>query len=142
MKKKIILSVLLIFITAILAVWFFIFYKPTHFKRDASAEKAITITAKEIVKAFQTNEANANTLFLNKAVEISGEVSEIKKDQTGKSTVMLKSDDAFSNVFVTLKEEDKQPQVGNNIIVKGICTGFLSDVVIIDAIIVSSFGQH
>ena len=55
---------------------------------------------------------------------------------------MLKSDDAFSNVFVTLKEVDKQPQVGNNIIVKGICTGFLSDVVIIDAIIVSSVGQH
>lgn len=142
MKKKLILSVLIVFIAAIITVWFFIFYKPTHFKRDASDEKAITISAKEIVKSFQANEANANTLFLNKAVEINGEVSEIKKDQTGKSTVMLKSEDPFSNVFVTLKEKNKQPQVGSNIVIKGICTGFLSDVVVIDATIISSADQH
>ena len=69
--------------------------------------------------------------------EISGEVVEAKKDQTGKPTVTLKSDDSFSNVFVTLRG-DKQLEVkgGATITIRGVVTGFLSDVVINDGIVV------
>lgn len=136
MKKKIILSILVLIGVGIVGVWFFVFYKPTHFKRDVADEKGIVTTSKDLVKAFQTNEANANTIYLNKAVQITGEVGEVKKDQTGKITIMIKSDDAFANVFVTLKDGIEQPITGTTVTVKGICTGFLSDVVIIDAIIV------
>ena len=135
MKKKIILSILAIIIVAITGVWFFVFFKPTHFKRDVADEKGIVVSSKEIVKEFQSNEAASNAKYINKAVEISGEVAEVKKDQTGKTTIIIKSDDAFSNVFVTLKQPDKQPQTGTTICIKGICTGFLSDVVVIDAIV-------
>jgi len=135
MKKKIILSTLAVFATAILAVWFFVFFKPTHFKRDVSDEKGIVVSAKDIVKEFQTNEAASNKKYINNAVEITGEVTNVKKDQTGKTTLVIKSDDAFSNVFVTLKQSDKQPQTASTITIKGICTGFLSDVVVIDAIV-------
>ena len=69
-------------------------------------------------------------------MEISGEVLEAKKDQTGNTILVLKSDDALSNVFVTLKAADQIASVGSSITIKGICTGFLSDVVIIDAIFV------
>ena len=69
-------------------------------------------------------------------VEITGEVSDVKKDQTGKTTIIIKSDDAFSNVFVILKQSDQQPQAGATITIKGICTGFLSDVVVNEAIII------
>ena len=136
MKKKIILSVLVLIIASVAGAWFFVFYKPTHFKRDVADEKGIVTTSKEIVKEFQTNETNANAKYLNKAVQISGEVAEAKKDQTGKTTVTIKSDDAMSNVFVTLKDGTEQPLAGTSINVKGICTGYLSDVVIIDAILV------
>ena len=135
-KKNIILGVLLVGVLAVVGVWYFIFYRPTHFKRDVADETAIIVTAKDIVKEFQANESGANKKYLNKAVEITGEVSETKKDQEGKPTVTLKSDDAFSNIFVTLKG-DTQLEVkgGSTITIKGIVTGFLSDVVVIDAIV-------
>lgn len=136
MKKKIILSGLLVTGFACIGIWYFIFYKPTHFKRDVADEQAITITAKQIVKNFQSNEDSANKIYLNKAIAITGEVLEAKKNQDGKPTVTLKSDDSFSNIYCTLKDDAGQIQGGSTITVKGICTGFLSDVVIIDAIII------
>ena len=136
MKKKIILTAATVFVLTIISAWFFIFYKPTHFKRDVADENGIITTAKEIVKEFQSNEAASNAKYVNKAVEISGEVLEAKKDQTGNTILVLKSDDALSNVFVTLKSADQIASVGSSITIKGICTGFLSDVVIIDAIFV------
>lgn len=136
MKKKIILSGLLVAGIAGIGIWYFIFYKPTHFKRDVADEQAITITAKQIVKNFQSNEDSANKIYLNKAIAITGEVLEAKKNQDGKPTVTLKSDDSFSNIYCTLKDDAGQIQGGSTITVKGICTGFLSDVVIIDAIII------
>ena len=123
-------------IVAIISIWFFIFYKPTHFKRDVADEKGIITTSKELVKEFQNNEAASNAKYLNKAVEITGEVLEVKKDQTGNTTLLLKSDDALSNVFVTLKGSDQKISAGYSITVKGIFTGFLSDVVIIDAVFI------
>ena len=135
-KKNVILGILLIGVVAIIGVWYFIFYRPTHFKRDVTDEKAIVITAKDIVKEFQSNEAEANKKYLNKAVEITGEVVECKKDQEGHPTVTLKSDDAFSNVQVTLKG-DKQLEAkgGSTITIKGIVNGNLSDVIIIEAVV-------
>ena len=112
------------------------FYKPTHFKRDVADEKAITITAKQIVQNFQANEDSANKIYLNKAIAITGEVIEAKKNQDGKPTVTLKSDDSFSNIYCTLKDDAAVIPSGKTVTIKGICTGFLSDVVIIDAIIV------
>jgi len=137
MKKKLIIAVLLVGVLSFVGVYYFVFYRPTHHVRDIASEEAIVVSAKDIVKEFQTNESASNTKYLNKVAEISGEVIEAKKDQTGKPTVTLKSDDSFSNVFVTLRG-DKQLEVkgGATITIRGVVTGFLSDVVINDGIVV------
>ncbi len=137
MKKKLIIAVLLVGVLSFVGVYYFVFYRPTHHVRDIASEEAIVVSAKDIVKEFQTNESTSNTKYLNKVAEISGEVVEAKKDQTGKPTVTLKSDDSFSNVFVTLRG-DKQLEVkgGATITIRGVVTGFLSDVVINDGIVV------
>ncbi len=136
MKKKIILSALIAAVLGVTVVWFFIFYAPTHFKRDVADEKGIQLTAAALVKAYQENEPNANTLYLDKPLEIKGEISETKVDQAGNTTLTLKSEDAFASVFCTLKKADPNFNPGQTVTVKGICTGFLSDVVIKEAIIV------
>ena len=136
MKKKLIIGVLLVGLLSIAGVYYFVFYRPTHHVRDIANEDAIKVTAKDIVKEFQTNESLANAKYLNKVAEITGEVLEAKKDQTGKPTVSLKSDDSFSNVFVTLRGTDQlEIKGGSTITVKGVVTGFLSDVVINDGIV-------
>ena len=136
MKKKLIIAVLLVGVLSFVGVYYFVFYRPTHHVRDIANEEAIVVTAKDIVKEFQTNESQANTKYLNKVAEITGEVLESKKDQTGKPTVTLKSDDSFSNVFVTLRGTDQlDVKGGSTITIRGVVTGFLSDVVINDGIV-------
>jgi hypothetical protein len=136
MKQKILIGALITVLIAFAAIWFFVFYAPTHFKRDVADEKGIQITAAALVKAYQENESNANALYLDKPIEIKGEIGETKADQAGNTTLTLKSEDAFASVFCTLKKADASLKAGQIITVKGICTGFLSDVVLKEAIIV------
>lgn len=135
-KQKIFIGLITVVLLAVAAVWFFVFYAPTHFKRDVADEKGIQITAAALVKAYQANEPNANTMYLDKPIEIKGEIGETKLDQAGNTTLTLKSDDPFASVFCTLKKADPNLKAGQTITVKGICTGFLSDVVLKEAIIV------
>jgi len=134
MKKNIILSILLLLIVILTATWFFLFFKPTHFKRDVTDEQGIVTTASVIVTEYKTNEQAANHKYLNKAVELTGEITALNHDQSGNTTLILNSGDPMSNVFVTLKKTANIPINGTTVKIKGICTGFLSDVVIIDAI--------
>lgn len=136
MKKKIIIGALITVVLGAIGIWFFVFYAPTHFKRDVADEKGIELTAAALVKAYQENESNANALYLDKPLEIKGEISETKVDQVGNTTITLKSEDAFASVFCTLKKVDPNLKPGQTVTIKGICTGFLSDVVLKDAIIV------
>ncbi len=135
MKKKIILSIVALVIVAVIGTWYYGFiYSKTH-HRNVANEKAITISAKQIVSDFQVNESAADAKYLNKAVEVTGEVVETKTDQVGNITVTLKGGDPFASVFCTLKPGSTQPVVGKNISIKGICNGFLSDVVLNECII-------
>jgi preprotein translocase subunit YajC len=137
MIKKALLSTLLICLIAFIGIWYYVIYKPTHNKRSVINEQGIKISAAAIVKAYQVNEQVANVAYLNKTLEVFGEITEIKLDQTGITTVELKSNDAFAGVFCSLKKLDNHLKVGQQITIKGICTGFLTDVVLIEAIIVN-----
>jgi putative alpha-1,2-mannosidase len=136
MKQKFLIGALVLVVLAVIMVWFFVFYAPVHFKRDVAVEKGIQITATALVKAYQENEVNANTFYLDKTIEIKGEISDTKVDQAGNTTLTLKSSDAFASIFCTLKKKDSSLKIGQTVTVKGICTGFLSDVVLTEAIIV------
>lgn len=136
MKTNFIISMLVVILIGLIGVWFFVFFKPTHFKRDVSNETGISLTASSIVTAYKSNEVTANAEYLDKPLQITGEIAETKADQIGKTTLLMKSNDAFTYVFCTLKTTDTSIKKGDIITVKGICTGFLSDVVLRDAIVV------
>lgn len=136
MLKNIILSSMLILAMGLFGTWYYAFYMPTHFKRKVADEKGINISASAIVKAYQANEQVANLSYLNKTLEVTGEITVIKQDQTGRTTVELKSEDAFAGVFCTLNSINNQIKPGQQITIKGFCTGFLSDVVLNEAEIV------
>lgn len=98
--------------------------------------EAISVDATSLVKAFQENEANANKTYLDKVLLIKGTVSVAAENQTGEHAITLSSEDPFAGVMATLDStETKEVKVGDNIQIKGFCKGFLSDVVINNAII-------
>jgi hypothetical protein len=99
-------------------------------------EKGIQITAAAIFDSFSNNEQSANVQFLNKAIEVNGKVSDVKKNQAGETVVYLQSDDPVFGVNCTFKQDPGTITKGSTITFKGICTGYLSDVIINEGIMV------
>jgi tRNA_anti-like len=131
----------LIYVLAVVAVtalggYYYVFvYSKTH-HRNIQSEKSVTIQADSLSAQFQANEKNANALYLNKAVQVTGTIVSIDKNQEGKIMIILGRADAFSNVSVTLISTAPISQkIGETITIKGVCTGALSDVIVTEGVV-------
>jgi hypothetical protein len=122
--KKIVLSLVLIGLVTGGFMVYRIFTKP---HRDVSTEKALTISAQAIFDAFKNDEAAANQLYLDKAIQLSGEVLDISTNQEGKTVVNFKTNDPLFVINCTFKTSPGAINAGDTIVFKGICTGYIPD---------------
>ena len=132
---KLIYAIAVVAITALGGYYYVFVYSKTH-HRNVQSEKGIVIQADSLSAAYQANEKNANALYLNKAVEISGTIVSIDKNQEGKITLIIGRSDSFSNVSATLISTAPITQkIGETITIKGVCTGALSDVIVTEGVV-------
>jgi ABC-type glycerol-3-phosphate transport system permease component len=134
-KNKIIIVVA--FIAAIaFSAYYYIFVYSSNNHRQVQSETGIVITSDSLVAKYQADEKLANSLYLNKAVVVTGVLLSIDKNQEGKTTLVIGRSESFSNVSVTMTSNTPITQkVGESITIKGLCTGALSDVVITDGVV-------
>jgi tRNA_anti-like len=135
MKKKIIFTAIISVLIVAFGAWYYVFIYSKYNHRNVANETAIIVSAVNMAKDYQTNEQAANTKYLDKAVEVFGEIVEVGNSQDGKTTIALKTSDAMTTVFCTLKDSISNIKINQQINIKGICIGFTSDVKIKDAII-------
>jgi uncharacterized protein with NRDE domain len=130
--KKVIVGVIII---ATLGIGYgvYLWNKP---HRDVTQEDAITVSAAQLVADFTTDEAKANAKYLNKTLEVQGVISNIATNQAGGTIVNIDGNNIMSAVYITLRANEIPPAIGTTVRIKGICTGFLSDVILVDAVIV------
>jgi len=134
-KNKIIIAIALIAAIAF-GVYYYVFVYSSQHRRQVQSETGIVITSDSLVAKYQVDEKLANSLYLNKAVVVTGVILSIDKNQEGKTTLVLGRSDSFSNVSVTMISTAPITQkVGESITIKGLCTGALSDVVITDGVV-------
>ena len=95
--KKILFAFIAIAII-VLGGYYYVFVYSKEHHRNVQSENAIIIQADSLSAAYQQNEKNANSLYLNKAVEVSGKILSIAKNQEGKTTLIIGSADAFSKI--------------------------------------------
>jgi hypothetical protein len=131
--KKIFLGIIVIIIVSGFGYAYYLWNKPA---RDVSDEKGIKISAVAIFDSFESNEQAANTLFLNKAIEVTGKVINVKTNQAGSTVIYLQSDDPVFGVNCTFKQDPGKISKGDSITFKGICTGYLSDVILNEGVLV------
>ena len=132
-KNKIIIIIAIIAAIAFSA-YYYIFIYSSNNHRQVQSETAIAITSDSLVAKYQADEKLANSLYLNKAVAVTGNLLSIDKNQEGKTTLVIGRSESFSNVSVTMSSDAPiTKKVGAPITIKGLCTGALSDVVITDA---------
>ncbi|HEV8271162.1 MAG TPA: hypothetical protein VGQ04_07620 [Chitinophagaceae bacterium] len=127
-KKKAIVAAVIIALTA--GLYGYIEYTKTNM--DLMYEKADHVTgAKELIKEFEENEQAANTRFLDKIIAVNGSIKDVMKDDKGFYTVMVGNEGYTSSVRCSMDADhqlrDTQLQLGSNITIKGICTGFNAD---------------
>ena len=134
-KNKIIIVIALIAAIAF-GIYYYVFVYSSQHRRQVQSETGIVITSDSLVAKYQADEKLANSLYLNKAVVVTGVILSIDKNQEGKTTLVLGRSDSFSNVSVTMISTAPITQkVGESITIKGLCTGALSDVVITDGVV-------
>jgi hypothetical protein len=133
-KKLLIIGVISALLFAA-AGYYYIFVYSVKYHRDVNKEAAISITSTDLTKAFLDNELSANQRYLNKAIEVKGAVLNIAYDQSGQKTVLIGAETELSNVFITLKDTSLSFKIGDTILVKAICNGFLSDIVLVDGVV-------
>ena len=85
--------------------------------------KSISITATNLAKEYSTNEKDADAKYLNKAIDVSGTISEVDKNQDGGVMIVLQTGDPTAGIQCSLREKGADPVKGQNIEIKGFCSG-------------------
>ncbi len=135
MKAKPVIIVVLI-IAAIAAIVGYKYYNKPH--RDAGKEEAAyTLEAMDLFNAFVDDESGASEKYVNLVLEVSGTVIDSKNTEDGTSTLMLEAGDPVFGVKCNLTHPlESNDMRGEQVKVKGICSGFNMDVELMRCVIV------
>ncbi len=136
MNKRVIIGIVFLLILAVASYVYMVYNKPA---RDVTEEVGVPVTAHVIFDSFTNNEADANQAFLNKAILVSGKISGIKANQAGNTVVYLSTSDPMFGINCTFIENPVEISIGDSITFKGICTGYLSDVIINNGVLVTNY---
>ena len=105
--------------------------KPHRDVVDAKAD--VTLEATALFNQFSTDEAAANSQYLDKIVQVCGTVAQVS-NENNVVTIQLEAGDLLGGVLCELDNLSEHArtdfQVGEKVCFKGICTGYLTDVVL------------
>ena len=127
---RFILALVVVGVVVFIAVWRYTFRKAETSVSSAKAE--LEILATDLVKKFENNEDSANAAFLDKVILVIGTVDNVKQDSTG-TNIYIKEQGEMAGVMCSFSNDMVDPvgiKTGEQLRVKGICTGYLLDVVI------------
>ena len=103
-----------------------------------SLKSAFKIEASDFVGKFESNEPEANALYADKTVSVHGVVSAIQMTDTS-GTVFLNDGSSVTSVMCQFGKESNQEiknlKTGVHATIKGICSGYLMDVVMVRCVV-------
>ena len=129
MKKIGLLLLVLVVIAG--GVFVYLWNKPPE---TVDGKKAIEISSTYLSRVFQDNEKTGNDLYLNKVIAVSGTISEVSKNQDGKTVALLTVSDPIGGIQCTFRDAVSLQQ-GQAVKVKGFCTGYTMVVLLNDCVI-------
>lgn len=114
------------------SVYYFVINKP---HKDVNDETAISMAAPQLFAEFTANEQEANKKYLNKAILVSGMISTVEENQDKQKYIILQTDDALNGIMCTMRTNDFSAKAGDQVSVKGFCSGFVGDVKLTDCVL-------
>jgi hypothetical protein len=101
-------------------------------------EPAFRLEASSFIKQFETDESTANAKYADKTISVHGVAHTI---QTTDTTATIFVNDGYSNTSVICQfgrennEEIRDLKKGELVTIKGICSGYLMDVVMVRCVL-------
>ena len=134
MKRKIILAILALGLLGG-AYGLYLFNKPVKSLENQKAQ--FTISSQELLSTYEANEENANAKFLDKIIQVSGKIDNIEESEAGISVLIdAESMMGFISCELDAGQELNGKKVGDQITIKGLCAGYLLDVVLSRCVII------
>jgi len=128
MKKKIIIPAVIVAL-GVAALAYYQFQKPVA--SIANEDPYVTYTSEELFAYFNDNEQVANQDLNGKVIQVSGNIVDVLENSDSSTTVVLGSQHPIFGVkcrFELGSLQNAEPQSGQDIEIKGICTGMTADV--------------
>jgi len=136
--KKILITVIILGVVGA-AIGLYLYNKPVADISDLKPD--VKITASELFEKYSSDEMEANNSFLGKIVEVTGTVREISSDQEGK-TIILETGDMLAGINCGMSETSNSTiekyKTGDNVTIRGECTGMVMDVVMVRCVIIEN----
>jgi hypothetical protein len=134
MKTKIIIGLLFIAVLGISA-GFFLYQKPAE--KTVSGKAEFETTAMQLFNEFDTDEALANKKYLNRIIAVRGTISEITAVDSAGLSILLETGNPLFGVSCQLSQAKGKSMLkrGQEVEIRGLCTGKLMDVVLVRCVI-------
>jgi hypothetical protein len=125
MKRKTGRNIFLLFI-AIVAIAIIIGYRlwnEPH--RNIKNATGVKTTASALYSDLTKDSVTMKSKFVNKIVEVSGEVKQVFKNQNSQQIILLKTNLEDGSVNCTMEENINNIKPGDKVVIKGICSGYI-----------------
>lgn len=127
MKKYLLVVLLLALIGGVVA---YQMYNKPH-TETAGTTADVVISPADLLAAYDMDEAKADSIYLDKIIEVEGIVLQINQVEKGGS-ISLDTGNAMSSIICEFENpaDIANVKIGDKVKVKGFCTGKLMDIVL------------
>lgn len=99
----------------------------------ANKQADVEVAAADLLADFENDESKANEKYLGKIVAVKG-IVELITDEGGKQKIHLSTGNPMSVIICELSPEAKgSVNGGDEVTIKGKCSGFLTDVILVES---------
>ncbi len=135
--KKRNVQIIILLVVALIVYVFNSQYNKPHLN-VAKEEPGILITSKKLIDNYKEDENKSNTKYLDQVIKVTGKIADITT-KNNKATITLGEGGLLGNVVCQLLPSENKKvsslQKGQVISLKGICTGYLMDVILIKSVL-------
>lgn len=137
MKPFVKIALFVVFFLALAGIFTALYLFNMQHKDLQKAKPDYVISAVDLQKAFEENESLAVSTYVNKVLEVNGIIESVKKGEQNVLSITLKAGSDLSAVICTFPAETDSSKFipGNQITVRGDCSGFLMDVLLNNCVI-------
>lgn len=131
--KKILIGILIIGILGG-AYGMYMYFKPNPSMNSLTTD--LTLSAVDLLTDFENDETIANEKYLDKVIAVSGTIKEMTTNDEGITTITLDANNDLAGVICELEKGAKyELEMGDEVTLKGQCTGMLMDVVLVRCVL-------